>query len=63
MAWKHPKKTVWYNEKMQLLMAGCHTHPGYRALKKPTADCKVCRKMFKVAQELERFGFIEREVA
>lgn len=31
----------------------CKKHPTYKALRKPTADCEVCRQMWQAKEEEE----------
>lgn len=32
----------------------CRKHPKYKAMRKPTADCEACRRLFNLKQFLER---------
>lgn len=34
------------------LIAGCPKHPQYRAIRQPTSDCEVCRRLFYMRKEL-----------
>jgi hypothetical protein len=29
----------------------CKKHPKYKAIRKPTADCEMCRKIYKEKQQ------------
>lgn len=39
----------------------CKTHPKYRALRRPTADCGKCRSMFRWRRFLKYLGFSVEE--
>lgn len=32
----------------------CPKHPTYKAMRKPTAECSPCRRLFNLKQDLER---------
>jgi hypothetical protein len=31
----------------------CRTHPAYKAIRKPSADCEDCRRLFNLKRRLE----------
>jgi len=38
----------WFN---LVTFAKCKKHPKYKVMRKPTADCKVCREMWRIKNE------------
>jgi len=48
------------------IMEGCIKHPSYRVVRKPTADCEDCRKLFKARDLLDKsntaktLGYVSR---
>ena len=61
MGWIKPKTKIWFYDKAFHLVTGCEKHPQYRALKKPTAECRRCRELFKIASDLEAQGYLKRK--
>lgn len=48
-----------------MILNTCRVHPRYQAKRKPTADCRACRKMFRDAEArraLERKWAFNRRV-
>lgn len=35
------------------IIVSCATHPRYKALKAPTADCEDCRQMYEIRREVK----------
>ncbi len=43
------------------LAEGCQKHPSYKAVRQPTADCAVCRDVFRQRCLLNRAGLAIRK--
>jgi len=49
-----------------LLAEGCQKHPSYRAVRKPTADCEKCHRLFGARQlvnssiRANEMGYVQR---
>lgn len=45
-----------------VLTINCPTHPRYKAIQLPTADCENCRKLYDLKAELKKLAKMSRKL-